>query len=183
PFGKVFLDSVMMKGNEINANLMIDEGPIYKIDSITVYGNVNVNNEFLQRYLELPKGSIYSKSKLQAVSKRLSQISYIQEERPSDLTLLSTGSVLNLYLKQRKSSQANILIGFLPNSEQLSGEKKFLLTVDANILLRNAFGSGETIGLVWQQLQQKSPRLNLLFDQPYIFHSPFGFNFMLDMYK
>jgi len=37
--------------------------------------------------------------------------------------------------------------------------------------------------LIWQQLQQKSPRLNLLFDQPYAFHSPFGINFSLDMYK
>ena len=107
----------------------------------------------------------------------------MQEERPSDLTLLGTGSVLNLYLKPKKSSQANVLIGLLPNSDQLSGSKKFLLTVDANVLLRNALGSGETIGLIWQQLQQKSPRLNLLFDQPYAFHSPFGINFSLDMYK
>jgi hypothetical protein len=75
------------------------------------------------------------------------------------------------------------LIGFLPNSDQLTDGKKFLLTVDANILLRNALGGGETIGLVWQQLQQRSPRLNLIFDQPYIFNSPFGFNFTLDMYK
>ncbi|GAC1706549.1 MAG: hypothetical protein NVS9B7_16130 [Flavisolibacter sp.] len=58
-----------------------------------------------------------------------------------------------------------------------------MLTVDANVLLRNALGSGETIGLVWQQLQKQSPRLNLVFNKPYMFHSSFGINFSLDMYK
>ena len=183
PFGKVYLDSIIMKKGEINGRLKIEKGPIYHIDSIRVYGDVNIKNEFLQRYLQISNGSIYNKKRLQAVSKRLAEISYIQEVRSSDLSLLATGSVLNLYLKPKKSSQANVLIGFLPNSDQLSAGKKLLLTVDANILLRNALGSGETIGLVWQQLQQKSPRLNLIFEQPYIFRSPFGFNFTLDMYK
>ncbi len=183
PFGKVYLDSIALDGKEINALLKINPGPQYKIDSIRVYGNAKVKNDFLQRYLDIPNGSAYNKKKLQAISSKLAQLNYLQEERPSDITMLGTGSVLNLYLKEKRNSQVNALIGFLPNSNQLQGGKKFLLTVDANILLRNALGSGETLGLVWQQLQQKSPRLNLLYDQPYVFRSPFGLNFSLDMYK
>lgn len=183
PFGRVYLDSVGINGSAISALLKIEPGPIYKIDSIRIYGDARISNEFLQRYLGISNGSPYKKSRLQAVTRKLSEISYVQEERPSDLTMLGTGSVLNLYLKSRRNSQVNALVGFLPNSSQAAGGKKFLLTVDANILLRNALGSGETIGLVWQQLQQKSPRLNLLFDQPYIFRSPLGLNFTLDMYK
>lgn len=183
PFGRVYLDSVGIHGNEISALLRIETGPIYTIDSIRVFGDARIKNDFLQRYLGIPNGSLYNKKKLQAVSARLAEISYVQEERPSDLTMLGTGSVLNLYLKNRKTSQINALIGFLPNSDQLQGGKKFLLTVDANLMLRNALGSGETIGFVWQQLQQQSPRLNLIYDQPYIFRSPVGLNFTLDMYK
>jgi outer membrane protein assembly factor BamA len=183
PFGKVYLDSVDINSDKVSAVLKIEQGPLYRIDSIRVYGDAKVSNEFLQRYLEIPNGSIYNKKKLAAVSKRISEMTYVQQERPPNIDYLGTGSVLNLYLKARKNSQVNALIGFLPNSDQLSGSKKLLLTVDANILLRNALGSGETIGLVWQQLQQKSPRLNLLFEQPYVFHSPFGLNFTFDMYK
>ena len=183
PFGKVYLDSIAIDGGRISGTLAIDEGPFYKIDSISVHGNARINNDFLQRYLDISNGSPYSRKKLEAISRKLALLPYVQEERPSDLALLATGSVLNLYLKDRKNSQVNALIGFLPNSDQLSGDKKLLLTVDANILLRNALGSGETIGLVWQQLQQRSPRLNLLFEQPYIFRSPLGLNFSLDMYK
>lgn len=181
PFGKVYLDSVTISGSEVTALLKIEPGPLYKIDSIRVHGDARINNEFLQRYLEIPNGSLFNKKKLERISRRISEISYIQEEHIPTIDYLGTGSVLNLYLKARKNSQANALIGFLPNSD--AAQRKLRLTVDANILLRNSMGSGETIGLVWQQLQEKSPRLNLLFEQPYFLRTPFGLNFTFDMYK
>ena len=70
PFGKVYLDSIHLEGNNINAVLKIDPGPLYKIDSIRVFGDAKVSNEFLQRYLEIPNGSIYNKKKLERVQKR-----------------------------------------------------------------------------------------------------------------
>lgn len=183
PFGKVYLDSISINGNEVAAVLKIETGPIYHVDSIRVYGDVKVNNDFLQRYLQIPNGSIYNKKKLETVSRKILALSYLQQDHLPTVEYLGSGSVLNLYLRAKKNNQVNALIGFLPNSNQLSGNQKLLLTVDANVLLRNALNSGETIGLVWQQLQQRSPRLNLLFEQPYIFHSPFGFNFTFNMYK
>lgn len=183
PFGKTYLDSIQIDREEVGALLRIEPGPLYKIDSIQVIGDAKVNTEFLQKYLQLPNGTIYSKSKLAGISKKLAELSYVEEEKPSDLTMLATGSVLNLYLKARRSSQINALVGFLPNSDPTGVNRKLLLTVDANILLHNALGAGETLGLVWQQLQKGSPRLNLLYEQPYIFHSAFGAQFSLDMYK
>jgi outer membrane protein assembly factor BamA len=183
PFGKTFLDSIQFNDAEVTALLRVEKGPVHKIDSMHVIGDAKVNNEFLQKFLELPNGSIYNKQKLQGISKKLSELTYLEEQRTSDLTMLATGSTLNLYLKAKRSSQINALIGFLPNTEVSTGSRKLLLTVDANVLLKNALGSGETIGFVWQQLQKSSPRLNLLFEQPYIFKSAFGVNFSLDMYK
>lgn len=183
PFGKVFLDNISIVNNQVSAELKIEKGPLYKIDSIRVYGNAKISNDFLQRYLGIPNGMPYSKSKLQTISKKIAEISYVQEDKLPSVDFLATGSVLNLYLKPKRTSQVNALIGFLPNSNQADGSKKLLLTVDANVLLHNALGSGETMSLIWQQLQQRSPRLNLLYDQPYVFHSPFGVNFLFDMYK
>jgi len=182
PFGKVYLDSIDLKSNQVNAILKIEPGPMYKIDSIRVFGDAKLNNEFLQRYLDIPNGSVYNKKKLERVSRLISELSFIQQEHAPTIDYLGTGSVLNLYLKSRRNSQANALIGFLPGTDA-SGNQKLRLTIDANILLRNSLANGETIGLIWQQLQQKSPRINILYDQPYIFHSSFGLNFSFDMYK
>lgn len=182
PFAKIYLDSLQLEEEKVRAKLKINKGPAYRIDSIRVFGEVKIANEYLQRYLGIPNGSSYSKEKLLRVSKKIRELTYIEEEQPSSLTRLGTGSVLNLYLKPKKSSQINILVGFLPNNDQLSS-KKLLLTGEANINLKNALGSGETIGLNWQQLQVKSPRLNLLFQYPYLFHTPVGLDFAFDIFR
>ena len=182
PFARVYLDSLQLEGEKVSALLSVNKGPLYKIDSIRIYGNAKISNKFLQRYLDISNGSIYNKEKLLRINKKLKELTYIEEERPSNLTMLGTGSVLNVYLKQKKSSQVNILVGFLPNNDQLS-TKKLLLTGEANILLKNALGSGETIGLNWQQLQVKSPRLNLLYQHPYLFNLPVGLDFSFDMFR
>ncbi len=182
PFGRVYLDSVKLENEKISALLQVNKGPLYKIDSIRVFGNAKISNLYLQRYLDIHNGSIYRKDKLLLINKKIRELNYVEEEFPSSLTRLGTGSVLNLYLKPKRSSQVNVLIGFLPNNDQLSS-KKLLLTGEANINLRNALGSGETIGLNWQQVQVKSPRLNLLYQHPYIFNTYFGLDFSFDMFR
>lgn len=182
PFAKIFLDSISMFEDSVSANLVVDRGPLYKIDSIRVYGNARISNDFLQHYLEIPNGTIYSREKLMGITKKIHELSFVEEEQPSNMSLLGTGSVLNLYLKQRRSSQVNALIGFLPNNDQLSS-KKLLITGEANIHLRNAFGGGEALGLNWQQLQIKSPRLNIFYRHPYLFRSPLGVDFAFDMLR
>lgn len=182
PFAKVYLDSLQLDGEKVLAKLKVDKGPLYKIDSIRVFGNAKISNDFLQRYLDIRNGSAFSKEKLLRISKRMKELTYLEEEHPPKLIWLGSGSILEMYLKQKRSSQVNVLVGFLPNNDQLSSQK-ILITGEANIRLKNALGNGETIGLNWQQLQVKSPRLNILYQHPYLFHSPVGLDFSFDMFR
>ncbi len=180
PFAEIFLDSIRLDENKIEALLRARKGPLYHVDSIRILGKAKISKKFLRHYLAITNGSLYNKEKLEQVDKRLLELPYIQAIQPSDITMLGTGSILNLYLAPKKSSQANFLIGFLPSANQ-SG--KLQLTADVNLDLKNALTNGETVFLKWQQLQPKSPRLNLGFQQPYIFNSNFGFDFMFDLFK
>ena len=182
PFARVYLDSLQLDEDKVSALLKVDKGPPYKIDSIRVFGNAKVSNTFLQRYLDISNGSSYNKEKLIRISKKIRELAYVEEEKPADLTLLGNGSVLNLYLKQKKSSQINVIIGFLPNNDQLAS-KKLLVTGEGNLNLKNALGVGETIGLNFQALQVSSQRLNLLYQHPYLFNSPLGLDFTFDIFK
>lgn len=182
PFARVYLDSLQLENEKVSALLNVNKGPLYKIDSIRLYGNAKIFNSYLQRYLEIPNGSIYSKEKLLRINKKIRELTYVEEERPADLTRLGTGSVLNMYLKQKKSSQVNILIGFLPNNNQLSS-KKLLITGEGNLNLKNALGAAETIGLNFQALQVESQRLNLIYQHPYLLKSPLGLDFSFDIFK
>lgn len=188
PFAEVRFDGVDITDGQVRAKLLVNKGPLYKIDSVRNLGNAKISNLFLARYLGIPNGSLFRKERLLNISKRINELPYVQEEQPYSLTLLATGSVLNLYLKPKRSSQINILVGFLPavqsaNNIYEAPRTKLLFTGEATINLRNSLGNGETIGLNWQQIQQKSPRLNILFQQPFLFGSPFGVNFAFDLFK
>ena len=180
PFAQIFLDSIRLDEEKMEALLRSRRGPLYHIDSIRVFGKAKISKKFLQHYLGISNGSLYNKEKLEQVSKRMLELPYLQEVQPSDVTMLGSGSMLNLYLAPKRSSQVNFLIGFLPSASQ-SG--KIQLTADVNLDLKNALNNGETILFKWQQLQPKSPRLNLGFQQPYIFNSNFGFDFLFDLFK
>ncbi len=182
PFAKIYIDSLQVESGKASAVLKIDKGPLYTIDSIRITGNAKIATGFLERFLDIRAGSIYSKTKLLNVSRRLRELMYIEEEYPPKLIWLNSGSILDLYLKPKKSSQVNVLVGFLPNSDQ-SSSRSLVVTGEANLNLKNALGSGETIGLNWQQLQLRSPRLNLLYQHPYLFNSPVGLDFSFNMFK
>ncbi|MEO6490397.1 MAG: BamA/TamA family outer membrane protein [Ferruginibacter sp.] len=180
PFATIYLDSVSITDDKINALLKADKGILYPVDSIRVYGKVSLSKKFLQHYLDISNGSSYNKEKLALVDKRIQELQYVSTLQPSDVTMLGAGSVLNLYLQPKRSSQINFLIGFLPASGE-SG--KLQLTGDVNLDLKNLLGTGENILIKWQQLQKKSPRLNLGYNQPYIFNTKFGFDFLFDLFK
>ena len=180
PFAEVYLKDVSIEGDLIHARLAIQKGPLYRIDSIRVFGKARVSKLFLQHYLGIPNGSLYDHRKLETIKARVDQLPYVKQVKSWDVSMLGTGSILNLYLQPKKSSEFNVLVGLLP-SNSLTGKAQ--LTGDVHLNLRNSFGHGESILLNWQQLQPQSPRLNLGFNQPYFLRSKYGLDFTFDLQK
>lgn len=181
PFAQVKLDSITFVGTSISASLNISKGFLYHIDSIRIFGPGKISKNFIQHYLSIQPGSVYKKDLLAKIDQRLLQLPYLQQMQPWDMTMLNTGSLVNLYLTPKRCNQVNILAGFLPANQQIGG--KLLFTIDATLQLKNAFGNGESIGIIWQQIQPKSPKINLAFNQPYIFHTSLGIDLSFDLFK
>lgn len=181
PFATVQLDSSYFKGNELCARLRAIKGPLYRIDSLHVEGKLFIKKGFLQQYLALGDGGVYRKSSLDGLSGRLMALGFVKESKPWDLSLLGTGASVNLYLESQRSSRFNLLAGLMPSSQQFGG--KMLLTGEADLDLKNTFGAGENFMLSWQQLQVKSPRLQIGFQKPYLFKSNAGIDFRFNLLK
>ncbi|MBU3715346.1 MAG: hypothetical protein FGM46_10455 [Ferruginibacter sp.] len=164
----------------MKADLKIDRGTLYHIDSIRIFGNVNINKSFLHQYLNIPPNSLYNRRRLTEVDKRILELPFLSSKQPSDVTMLGTGGILNLYLQPKKNSQFNFIVGFLPAS---SGTGKLQITGDVNLDLKNLLGGGERLFFKWQQLQPQSPRLNIGFNKPYVFNSPLGVDGLFDLFK
>ncbi|MCU0375159.1 MAG: BamA/TamA family outer membrane protein [Chitinophagaceae bacterium] len=182
PFAAVWFDSIALNQNEADARLAFERGTAYRIDSIFQAGSLRMKPGFLYRYLDLPKGAPYSKARLEGITARLQELRFATVQRPWDLSMLSTGGVLNVYLEPRRSNVFNVLIGLMPANTQTPGNR-LLLTGDANILLRNAFRAGESIGINWQQIQYQSPRLNLSYTQPYLWGSQLGIDAFFELFR
>ena len=181
PFASIKFDSSFFDGNNLNAMLSVFKGPLYHIDSIVVNGSIRIQKNYLSQYLNIQPGSIYKKSMLNGLSKRLAQSDFIKESQPWDMSLYGTGSVLNLYLEPMRSSRISLLAGLMPSNNQLRG--KMLLTGEADMQLKNSFGGGEMISLSWQQIQVQSPRLQIGFQKPYLFNSNAGIDFQFNLLK
>lgn len=180
PFAEVSLKNIEIKNDSIKAQLIVNKGALYHIDSIRIYGKVKIKNLFLQHYLGISKGSLYDFEKLKEVSKLLKDLPFLQEHQSWDVSMYGTGATLNLYLEPKKSSQINALVGFQPGNT-ITGKAQ--ITADVHLDLKNTLGNGEGILVNWQQLQPQSPKLNLGYTHPYIFNSNFGFDFSFGLLK
>ena len=181
PFATVGFDSVHLQNTTVDAQLNINIGIPYKLDSIRIMGNSKIDIGFLYHYLGMAPDDLFDITKLNKINQLLQQLPYLQQSRDWNLTMLASSYVLNLYLQPKKSNQINVIAGFLPANPQTGG--KLLLTGSADVNLKNTFGEGETMGLNWQQLQSSSPRLNVIYQKPYIFNTPYGLDFSFDLYK
>jgi len=179
PFASVGLNDVLIDEHGISGTVSLNESVFYHIDSISIKGTAKINNRFLQRHLFITNGMPYDAEKLKQVDQRISTLGFVSAIQPSDLTMLGSGSVLNVYLKPKKNSQFNFLLGLQPES----GGKKLRLTGDLNADLKNLLGSGEQFIFKWQQLQPLSPRLNIGYSQPYVFHSSIGIDARFGLFK
>lgn len=180
PFAEVSLKNIEIKNDSILAQLNVNKGALYHIDSTRIYGKVKIKKLFLQHYLGIFDGSVYNYQKLKEVSKLIKDLPFLQEHQPWDVTMYGTGATLNLYLEPKRSSQINVLVGFEPGNT-ITGKAQ--ITADVHLDLKNTLGNGEGILVNWQQLQPQSPRLNLGYTHPYIFNSNFGFDFSFDLLK
>ena len=181
PFAAVSIDSSFFINNQLHARMKAVRGPLYSIDSIHVEGRIKINKKFLVQYLNLGEGSVYSKKLLSLVSARIAALGFVRETKKWELMLTGTGAILNLFLEPAQSSRFNLLAGLMPTNQQLGG--KLLLTGEAEMDLKNTFGGGENLFLNWQQIQVKSPRLQLGFTKPYLFNSNAGIDFNFNLLR
>ncbi len=181
PFSSVRMDSITIQDNQISGNLVVNKSGFYTIDSIMQNGNAKLTQNFLHRYLEIGPHEPYNAQKLGTLSQKLQNLQYVNQSQPWDVKMTSTGALLNLYLEPKQVNQIDAVVGFLPANGDLGG--KLLLTGQVNLDLKNAFAAGEELKFSWQQLQSRSPRINLGFARPYIFNSPYAVDFDFELYK
>jgi len=181
PFCALQLDSLKENEGKITALLLLEKGPLTKIDSIKINEEANISKSYVLNYLGLKEGMIYDERKIKSINKKLRELNFIESASPWRIYFTSVKTTLHLYLKNKSANQADVLIGLLPNNSEIGG--KFLVTGDVKLGLVNALNKGENIQINWQNLQYKSPRYDIKFLIPYILKSSIGLTGKFNFYK
>lgn len=180
PFASVKLNQVAIDSNLIQAKINLTKNSLVKIDSIIIKGNAAIAPVYIYNYIGIFPGDIYNESKLQRISNRLRELAFVKEIRASQVSFTEKLNRLYLFLENKKSSQFDGVIGFLPDE---NNQGKLNLTGEVHLKLQNSFKRGEVVELNWKQLPPRSQDLKVHLLYPFVFNSPFGVDANLSIFK
>ena len=180
PFARVWLDDFKAQNQQISAALYMDKGPLTLLDSLNIKGDASISKNYLSHYLGLKTGEVYNKDRIIRSRERLKELAFIQPIRDPNIQFREDKAMVNLYINKKRASRFDFLIGVLPNSAQTG---KLLITGTFNGELQNQFGGGERIYARFEQLRPLTQELNIQFNYPYIFNTPFGTDLNFELYR
>lgn len=180
PFANVRLTNVQQVNNEYAADLELNKNKLVRIDSIIIKGNATIAPVYIYNYIDIKEGSIYDESKLIRISTRLKELAFVTELKPNQLLFTENITKLYIYLDNKKASQFDGVIGFLPDE---NNEGKLNLTGEVHLKLQNSLQRGEVIEFNWKQLPNKTQDLKIHLLYPFLLNTPFGIDGNLSIYR
>ena len=182
PFASVGLTEVeWVAPGQLAARVDVRTGPLIRVGEVSVPEEVRVRNIFLERYLGLVPGEVYSQRRVRRLQERLAQLPYVTMRGAPAVSFRDSLAYIDLPLDRRPASRFDFVIGVLPNSTQ--NDNKLLITGELNGELYNGFGQGERIAARFEQLRPQTQELQLALDYPFVFGLPFGFEGELELYR
>ena len=181
PFTSVALTNLEWSGGAgLSADIDVRKGPLIRVGDVRVPEAVRVRDVFLERYLGLVPGEVYSQRRIRRLRERLAQLPYVSVAGEPTISFRDSLAYIDLPLSRRAASRFDFIIGVLPNSNQT---EKLLITGELNGELHNGFGQGERLAARFEQLKPQTQELQVGLEFPYVFGLPFGFEGDLELYR
>lgn len=180
PFAQVGLEELEIDGKTIHTTLFVRPQTEVRWTEIHLIGEkTGVSPKFIENYLHLKVGELFSQEDVSLIPIRLKQITWLKETRPAELLFTETGAELFLYLESKPVSLFNGTVGLQQNPATLS----YQLTGDLRLKLQNVLRRGELFDLNWRSIQPGSQQLKTLLSYPYLFNTPFGVDGQFQLFK
>ena len=110
----------------------------------------------------------------------MKELAFVTELKPNQLLYTENITKLYIYLDNKKASQFDGVIGFLPDE---NNEGKLNLTGEVHLKLQNSLQRGEVIEFNWKQLPNKTQDLKIHLLYPFLLNTPFGIDGNLSIYR
>jgi hypothetical protein len=184
PFFQVRLDSIFIRTNEIQANLILQKNELIRLDSIVQKGKRVVTNRYLYRYLGLKPNMLYDESSIKNVAGLIKSLTFTRSANPPNVLFLQGHSLLYLYLQPKPANRFNFLLGVLPSTSNLPNTKSsFLISGEGDMHLENMQSTANELNVNFKLYPQQTKQLMVDYLHPYLFNIPFGTDVALAINK
>jgi outer membrane protein assembly factor BamA len=180
PFASIKLDSVSIRKQEVSAALYLEKNNKIIIDSIIIEGDARVHMNYIYQYLEIKPGEPYDESRISQIDNKLKELAFVNATKPHEVIFSPEEASIVLFIDKQRASNFDGIIGVAPNSETTG---KLLITGDVKLKLLNTFKRGELIDFNWRKMEESSQDLKFNFIFPYLFKTPFGFDYRFHLFK
>lgn len=177
-FSETSLKNTTIKGAVLSADLHIKQSQKRNINSIIVKGYEKFPKSFVKHFLKIDKQTVFTKSKLKEISKRLQSVSFVTQTKPIETLFKKDSTLVYLYLKKKQKSSFDGLLNFNSNESgalQLNGY--------LDLKLHNVFNRGEQLTILWNRFDEERQELNLKTQIPFLYNSPLSSRFEFSLYK
>jgi hypothetical protein len=177
-FAETSLRNTTIKGAVLSAELHIVQSTKRTINSVIVKGYEKFPKSFVTHFLKIDKQTIFTKSKLKEISKRLESVSFVAQTKPIETLFKKDSTLVYLYLKKKQNSSFDGLLNF---NSTASGALQLNGYLD--LKLQNIFNRGEELTLLWNRFDEERQELNLKARIPFLYNSPLSSRFEFSLYK
>jgi hemolysin activation/secretion protein len=179
PFARLAFYDQKFEEDTLSLTIDVITGPLMLLDSLVIKSKDNIGRRYLVNYLDLQEGNAYSESKIQSLSTKLKEISFIESQKSPEVLFTKSGADVYLYLNSKKANTFNGILGFQPDNE--TGE--IAITGDIDLKLENALNKGERFNFQWKRLQTETQELSIQLLYPYVINTQIGISTHVDLYR
>ena len=177
-FAETSLKNPFVKDRVLFADLQIVSSKKRTINSVIIKGYKKFPKTFVNHFLKIDAQTVFNKSKLKEISKRLEAVSFVRQTKPIEILFKKDSTLVYLYLKKEQKNSFDGLVNFNSDASgalQLNGH--------LDLKLQNVFNRGEALTLLWNRFDQERQALNLKTHIPFLYNSPLSSGFEFSLYK
>lgn len=184
PFALVRLNPHLNDNGHLILVMSLDPGKRYPIGGLHVVGDLKIAPYYMERMIDLQKGSPYSPVIIDDASKKIRELTFAEQYKTPVVVFAEDKAYLALFLNRKNVNRFDLLIGVQPNTSNIPGvSNRLLLTGNATIELINQFGQGEKILGEYFQPSAMNQQLRLEGEYPFILNTPIGVKSSFRLYR
>lgn len=180
PFSSLIVSDIKkLNDKQLQGTLSVSESKARTIDKLIIKGYEKFPRSFVKRYLKIKTGEPFNLEAIKSKTGDLNDLIFANQIKDPEVLFTNDSTILYMYIEKVRSNTFDGFLGFGTN--ETTNKLEFDGYLDLN--LTNNLNYGESLRLLYKSDENDQQTFDLRLDAPYLFKSPVGVNFNLNIFR